>query len=92
MILIFTHQRQKFLKTLGKGEIATIQGISPFPQYFQLNQIIVSPFVHSFDIISLAAFELEEPKIGISGKGFKKNDQSKNMAFMGDSFSSYGIK
>ena len=32
-------------------------------------QIIVSPFVHIFDIISLFAPELEEPKIGISGKG-----------------------
>ena len=30
-------------------------------------------FVHIFDIISLVAFELEEPKIGISGKGLKKN-------------------
>ena len=27
------------------------------------------PFVHIFDIISLFAAELEEPKIGISGKG-----------------------
>ena len=31
-------------------------------------QIIVSPFVHIFDIISLFAAELKEPKIGISGK------------------------
>ena len=38
---------------------------------FLLNQIIVSPFVHIFDIISSVAFELEEPKIGISGKGSK---------------------
>ena len=28
-----------------------------------------SPFVHIFDIISLFAAELEEPKIGISGYG-----------------------
>ena len=34
------------------------------------NQIIVSPFVHIFDIISLFAVEFEEPKTGISGKGF----------------------
>ena len=34
---------------------------------------------------------MEEPKIGISGKGLeKKNDRSKNMAFMGGSFSYYG--
>ena len=36
---------------------------------FLLNQVIVSPIVHIFDIISLFAPELEEPKIGISGKG-----------------------
>ena len=36
---------------------------------FLLNQIIVSPFVHIFDIISLFAAELVEPKIGIWGKG-----------------------
>ena len=40
-----------------------------FPQSLLLNQKIVSPFVHIFDIISLFAAELEEPKIGISGKG-----------------------
>ena len=40
-----------------------------FPQCFLLNQIIVSPFVHIFDTISLFSTELEEPKIGISGKG-----------------------
>ena len=38
---------------------------------FLINQIIVSPFVHIFDIISLFAAEFEEPKIGISGKGLK---------------------
>ena len=31
------------------------------------------PNVHIFDIISFFAIELEEPKIGISGKGLKKN-------------------
>ena len=38
-----------------------------------LTQIIVSPFVHIFDIISLVAAELKEPKIGIhvSGQGLK---------------------
>ena len=33
-------------------------------------QIIVSPFIHIFDIMSSFA-ELEEPKIGISGKGLR---------------------
>ena len=34
-------------------------------------QIIVCPFAHIFDVISLLAVELEEPKIGISGKRLK---------------------
>ena len=37
---------------------------------FLLNQITEPPFVHIFDI-SLFAAELEEPKIGISGKGLR---------------------
>ena len=37
---------------------------------FPTNQIIVSPCVHIFDIISLFAAELEDPKIGKWGKGF----------------------
>ena len=39
-----------------------------FSQCFLLNQIILSPFVHIFDILSLSAAEMEEPKLGISGK------------------------
>ena len=35
------------------------------------NQIIVSPFVHIFDIITLFAAECEDPKISISGEGLK---------------------
>ena len=31
-----------------------------------------TPIVHIFDIIFLFAAELEEPKIGISGKGLKQ--------------------
>ena len=52
---------------MGKGEIARNEQFLLFPQGFQLNQIIVSPFVHIFDIISLFAAESEEHKIGISG-------------------------
>ena len=37
-------------------------------------QIIVSPFVHSFEIIFLFAAEVEEPKIGISGKGLIRSN------------------
>ena len=57
------------LKTLWeKGVIARNEQFLLFPQCFLLNQINESPFVHIFDIISLFAAELEEPKIGISGK------------------------
>ena len=52
----------------GKGEIACNEQFVLFPQCFLLNQIIVSAFVHIFDIISLFAAEFEEPNIGISGK------------------------
>ena len=58
-----------FENIVGKGEIARNEQFLLFPQYFQLNQIIVYPFVHIFDIISLLADEFEKPKIGISCKG-----------------------
>ena len=54
---------------MGKGKIARNEQFLLFPQCFLLNQIIVSPLVCIFDIISLFAAELEEPKMGISGKG-----------------------
>ena len=54
---------------MGKEEIARNEQFLHFTQCFLLNRIIVSPFVHIFDIIFLFAVELEEPKIGISGKG-----------------------
>ena len=64
------HQQQTALENIvGKGEIACNEQFLLFPQFFLLNQIIVSPFVHIFDIISLFAAELEKPKIGISCKG-----------------------
>ena len=62
-----------FEKIVGKGEIARNEQFLLFPQCFLLNRIIVSPFVHIFYIISSFAAELEEPKIGISGKGLIKN-------------------
>ena len=40
-----------------------------FPQCFQLNQKLVSPFVNIHDIKSLFASELEEPKNGYQVKG-----------------------
>ena len=61
---------RQLLKTFReKGEIACNEQFLFFPQCFLLSQIIVSPFVHIFDIISLFAAEFEEPKIGISGEG-----------------------
>ena len=56
---------------MGKEELARNEQFLLFPQCFRLNQKIVSSFVNIFDIISLSAAELEEPKIGISGKGLK---------------------
>ena len=50
-------------------EIARNEQFLLFPQCFLLNQKIVSLFVNSFDIVSIFAAELEEPKIGMRGKG-----------------------
>ena len=64
------HEHQTaFDNIVRKGEIARYEQFLFFQQCFQFNQIIVYPFVHIFDIISLFAAELEGPKIGISGKG-----------------------
>ena len=57
---------RQLLKTLqGKEEIAPNEQILLFPQCFLLNQKIVSPFCKTFDIISLFAAELDEPKTGM---------------------------
>ena len=56
---------------MGKEEIARNEQFLLFPQCFLLNQIIVSPFIHVYDIVSLFAAKFEEPKIGISGKGLR---------------------
>ena len=50
---------------MGKEEIARNEQFRLFPQCFPLNRKIVSPFVNIYDIISLFAAELEEPKIGM---------------------------
>ena len=64
------HQQQTvFENIVGKGETVPNEQFLLFPQCFLLNQKIVSPFIYFFDIISLFAPELEEPKIGISSKG-----------------------
>ena len=55
---------------MGIEEIARNEQFLLFQQCFLLNQKTVSPlnFVNIFDIISLIAAELKEPKIGIRGK------------------------
>ena len=64
------HQQQTaFENIVGKEEIAHNEQFLLFSQCFLLNQIIVPPFVHIFDIISLLAAALEEPTIAIWGKG-----------------------
>ena len=47
---------------MGKEEIAHNEQFLIFPQCFLLNQKIVSSFVNIFNITSLFAAELEEPK------------------------------
>ena len=50
------HQQETvFENIVGKGEIAHNEQFLLFLQCFQLNQIIVSPFVHIYDTISLFA-------------------------------------
>ena len=64
------HQQQTaFQNIVEKGEIAHNEQFLLFPQCFLLNQIIVSPFILIFDIISLFTAEFEKPKIDTSGKG-----------------------
>ena len=66
-----THYQQQtgFENIVGKEEIARDKQFLLFPQCFLLNRITVPHFVHIFDIILLFSAELEEPKIGIRGKG-----------------------
>ena len=71
---------------MGKGEIARNEQFLLFPQCFLLNQIIVSPFVYIFDVISLFAAELEEPKISVSGKGLTKTRVRIHKLFLRTSF------
>ena len=59
------HQQQTAFENVGKEEIACKEQFLLFPQCFRLDQKIVFLFVYIFDIISLFAAELEEPKIGM---------------------------
>ena len=64
------HQQQTaFENIVEKEEIARYEQFLLLPQCFPLDQIIESIFVNIFEIISLFAAALEEPKIGIGGEG-----------------------
>ena len=52
---------------MGKEEIAHNKQFLLFPKCLLLNQKIVCSFVSIFDIISVLAAELQEPKIGMWG-------------------------
>ena len=66
------HQQQTaFENIVEKEEIAHYKQFLLLPQCFPLNQTTVSLIVSIFDIISLFAAELEEPKIGICGNGLR---------------------
>ena len=59
------HQQQTaFENIVGNEDIARNEQFLLFPQCFLLNQKIVSPFLNIYDIISLFAADLEEPKFG----------------------------
>ena len=58
----YYQQQTAIENVVGKEEIARNEQYLLFPQCFLLNQIIISPFVHIFDIVSLLAADLEEPK------------------------------
>ena len=56
-------QKLAFENIVVKEKIAHYEQFLRFPQSFLLNQKIVSQFVNIFDIVSLFAAELEDPKI-----------------------------
>ena len=63
------HQQQTaFENIVGKEEIAHNEQFLLFQKCFLLNQVIIFPVVHIFDIISLFAAEMVEQKNAISGK------------------------
>ena len=67
---MFMHQQQTtFENIVGKKKLLVTSNFFFFPQCLLLDQKIVSPFVNIFESISLFAAELEEPKIGMRGKG-----------------------
>ena len=73
------HQQQTAFKNIVvKEETARKEQFLPFPQCFLLNQKIVSD-LSIFLTACLFAAELEEPEIGISGKGLINIHCNKNI-------------
>ena len=71
---IDTHQLHTVYENIvGKEEIARDEQFLLFPQRFLLNQKIVSSFINIFDVIYLFAAEVDESKIGMSGKGLSRS-------------------
>ena len=62
-------EQTSFENIVGKEEIAHNKQFLLFPQYFLLNQKIISPFVNNFDVKSLFAAEVEDPKLAYEAKG-----------------------
>ena len=62
-------QQRAFENIEGKEEIARNVQFLLFPTMFSIQSCNCIPIFHIFDIITLFAAKLEEPKIGISGKG-----------------------
>ena len=58
-------QPTAFENIVGKEEIARNEQFLLFPPCFLPDQIIVSPFVNFYDIISFFAADLGEPKLGM---------------------------
>ena len=92
MILILTYQQQTaFENIVGKEEIARNKQFLLFPQCFLLNQKIEFLFVNIFDIISLFTAEMEEPKIGMWGKGLKSLLTKEEILHTGNSIFSFTL-
>ena len=65
-----THQQQiAFENIVGKGEITQNEQFLLFPQCLFTQSDNCIPIYPSIDTTSLFAAKLEEPKIGVSGKG-----------------------
>ena len=78
LYLIDIHFYAAFENMVGKGEIARNEQFLLFPHCFLLNQIMVSPLVHMFDIMSLFAAEFwKTPKLAYEVK-VKHTDYKEN--------------